>query len=456
MSSKRKTNSNSDTGKVVRRSGGLERKTLMRLSSPILTFFLFLNLFCGFFLYGALASEKRPHKPHGKSLSVKKPTSPPTTLMEESFLELVKGYIGTPYRWGGASKKGMDCSGFVRHVYSKTFFLDLPHSSYQQYSLPIMKKIPKEDLRTGDLVFFSQKGRRVNHVGIYLEDGKFIHAARQKGVSISSLDNRYWRLKMVCAKRPAGVWKDEGADHAHSLSEVEIAMNDLGELSYGYAGNGKGYLSLSDGLRPSSLWQTFSPGGLTEGLTHTLGFQISRSFGDASWSMRLLQESRLRYSSEETDDFLTARPTYSLSERHRTLDTHLQGLKMAGDIHPFEWLQVTPSFSYVGYENGLEDSPSWGPGLGLEVRIRPLPARWSFSADVQYWEESDRLGGGFDAIDSWKSRNVSLMFGYDLSHNLKLSIVGQHGIGSFFSGKESDSNHGQRHNGLFLGLDWAF
>jgi hypothetical protein len=48
------------------------------------------------------------------------------------------------------------------------------------------------------------------------------------------------------------------------------------------------------------------------------------------------------------------------------------------------------------------------------------------------------------------------MFGYDLSDNLKLSIVGQHGIGSFFSVKESDSDHGQRHNGLFLGLDWAF
>ena len=432
-------------------------KGLVRLSSLIFIFFFFININSGFLLYSAFAVEKRPRKTKVKRSSVKEPTSPPPLPLEGSFLELVKGYIGTPYRWGGASKKGMDCSGFVRRVYSETFSLDLPHSSYQQYSLPIMKKIPKEDLRTGDLIFFSQKGKRVNHVGIYLDDGNFIHAARKKGVTISSLDNQYWKVKMVCAKRPAGLWAYKGTDDPHSLSGVEIAMSDFGDISNVYAGNGQAFLSLSDGLRPSSWWENTSVGGLKDGLTHTFGFQVSRSLGNtASWSMSLLQESHFRYPSEGTDDSLTSRPAYALSERQYTLARHVQGVKMASDIHPFDWLQVTPSFSYVGYENGLEDSPSWGPGIGLALRIRPMSAKWSFSADFQCWDESDRLAVRSDAIESWESRNLSLMIGYDLSNDLRLSIVGQHGIGSLFSTKDSPSDDRQNHNGLFLGLDWSF
>ncbi|MFO7601747.1 MAG: C40 family peptidase [Candidatus Desulfacyla sp.] len=434
----------------------MKRKTSVRLGSLIIVLCFFLNLIPGFLLHTGLAAERKPLKTNAKRSSGKKMTLPPPAVVEESFLETVKEYIGTPYRWGGSSEKGMDCSGFVRHIYSKTSNLDLPHSSQQQYSLPIMEKVPKEDLRTGDLIFFSLKGKRVNHVGIYLDDGDFIHAGRQSGVTISSLDNQYWKLRMVCGKRPAGLWRNEGADPAQSLTAVEIALNDSGGIPNGYAENSKGGVSLSEGLRPSFWWENSSVGGLTEGLTHTFGLQVSRSFGSASWSMSLLQESHFRHSSEGTDNLILPRPTYSLSERQYTLDRHLHGVKMASDIHPVDWLQITPSFSYVGYENGLEGSPSWGPGIGLAVRIRPLPARWSFSADLQYWDESDRLGGGFNEVDSWKSSNLSLMFGYDLSNDLRISIVGQHGVGSLFSVKESASNDRQKHNGLFLGLDWAF
>jgi len=428
----------------------------VRLSSLVLMPCLFLILNSGPLLDSALAVEKRPHKPKVKRSSGKKATPLLPPVVEESFLEMVKGYVGIPYRWGGASQKGMDCSGFVRHVYSKTFTLDLPHSTYQQYSLPIMEKVHKEDLKTGDLIFFSLKGKRVNHVGIYLDDGDFIHAGRKSGVTISSLDNQYWKMRMVSAKRPAGLWRSEGANPAQSLSAVEIALNDSGGMSKGHAENRSGGVSLSEGLRPSFWWENSSAGGLTEGLTHTFGLQVSRSFGSASWSMSLLQESHFRHSSEGIDNLFIPRPTYSLSGRQYTLDRHLHGVKMASDIHPVDWLQITPSFSYVGHENGLEDSPSWGPGIGLAVRIRPLPARWSFSADLQYWDESDRLGGGFNEVDSWKSSNLSLMFGYDLTNDLRISIVGQHGVGSLFSVKESPSNDRQKHNGLFLGLDWAF
>jgi hypothetical protein len=160
--------------------------------------------------------------------------------------------------------------------------------------------------------------------------------------------------------------------------------------------------------------------------------------------------------SNPTDDRLFARPDYSLAERQYTVDSHLQGVKMASHIHPADWLQITPSFSYVGYENKLEsDSASWGPGLGLAIQIRPLPARWSFSADIQYWDEGDRLGG-FNEIDTWKGSNLSLTFGYDFSDALRLSIVGQHGMGNLFNYKETRTDNRQEHNGFFLGIDWAF
>ncbi|MDD5476424.1 MAG: C40 family peptidase [Syntrophales bacterium] len=443
---------------MSRRSKRIHRKTLVRLSSLIIILCFFLNLNPGFLLHSAFALEKKPQKHKSKRPSAKRVTSlpPPVVVEEESFLELVKEYIGTPYRFGGASEKGMDCSGFVRHIYSKTSSLELPHSSSKQYSLPIMKKVPKDDLKMGDLIFFSRKGKRINHVGIYLDDGNFIHAARRSGVTVSSLDDEYWKVRMVSAKRPAGLWKYEGADQARGSSRVKTALNDLPGVSNGADRDGRGFFSLSEGLRPSSWWENSSVSRLAEGPTHTFGFQVSRSFGDASWSIGLLQESHFRYTSETRDDFLTPRPEQSFSERRYTLGRNLQGVKMASAIQPFDWLQITPSFSYVGYETDVERSPSWGPGLGLAVRIKPLPARWSFSADVQYWDESDALGSAFESTDSWKNRNVSLMLGYDLTNDLRLSIVGQHGVGSLFSVKESPSEDRQKHNGVFLGLDWAF
>ncbi|MDX1748871.1 MAG: NlpC/P60 family protein [Methylophaga sp.] len=93
---------------------------------------------------------------------------------------------GTPYRMGGISRSGIDCSAFVQITFRDLFGIDLPRSTDQQ--IRSGRKIPRAELRSGDLVFF----RNGRHVGIYLEDHKFLHASTTRGVMISSLKNTYW------------------------------------------------------------------------------------------------------------------------------------------------------------------------------------------------------------------------------------------------------------------------
>lgn len=103
-----------------------------------------------------------------------------------------KEWQGVRYRLGGLSKKGIDCSGFVYLTYKSKLGMHLPRTARQQSTLG--KKIHKYELKAGDLVFF-RTGPTSKHVGIYLESKKFLHVSQKKGVTISRLDNVYWKAK---------------------------------------------------------------------------------------------------------------------------------------------------------------------------------------------------------------------------------------------------------------------
>ena len=112
-------------------------------------------------------------------------------------------YIGTPYRFGGTNRSGIDCSAFVLNVFGESTGIELPRVAAEQAELG--DKVEKQELQKGDLVFFSQGGR-VSHVGIVQEvtpegEIKFIHAATSRGVMISSLNDSYWGRKFRFAKR---------------------------------------------------------------------------------------------------------------------------------------------------------------------------------------------------------------------------------------------------------------
>lgn len=123
----------------------------------------------------------------------------------DDLLAEAQTYLGTPYRYGGMTRNGIDCSAFVLSVFGAVTGMNLPRVAASQAQEG--KKIEKDQLQKGDLVFFSHQGRgRISHVGIVEEvspegDVKFIHAATSKGVMISSLNDSYWGPKYRFAKR---------------------------------------------------------------------------------------------------------------------------------------------------------------------------------------------------------------------------------------------------------------
>lgn len=110
-----------------------------------------------------------------------------------------KEWKGVRYKYGGTSKKGVDCSAFVQNAFKNSLNIKIPRTTALQSKTG--RQVSKVDLKMGDLVFF-RTGRKSRHVGIYLEGGKFMHASTSKGVTISRLDNVYfnrhfWKIQRV-------------------------------------------------------------------------------------------------------------------------------------------------------------------------------------------------------------------------------------------------------------------
>ena len=112
-------------------------------------------------------------------------------------------WLGVPYRGGGNTKRGVDCSGLVYSIYKKVYHKELQRNSDEQRKKDC-RKIRKSKLREGDLVFFhnGRKKKRATHVGIYLKNRKFIHASTSQGVIVSRLDEEYWNEHWISGGRP--------------------------------------------------------------------------------------------------------------------------------------------------------------------------------------------------------------------------------------------------------------
>ncbi|CAN5666042.1 C40 family peptidase [soil metagenome] len=123
----------------------------------------------------------------------------------QTVLKRALALLGTPYRWGGNSPDaGFDCSGLVGYVFRTTLGIELPRVSREMANGGI--KVERTSLTAGDLVFFSRRGQRVDHVGIYLCNGQFVHAPRTgKDVMVSELDTGYWSGRFLQARRVAGI-----------------------------------------------------------------------------------------------------------------------------------------------------------------------------------------------------------------------------------------------------------
>ncbi len=112
-------------------------------------------------------------------------------LLNVNLYKFVDKWYGTNYRLGGFSEKGVDCSGFTKMLYQEVYGIELTRTSVEQHKNANREKL-HTNAKEGDLVFFRQRSKRINHVGVYLGNSFFIHASTSHGVMISSLTETHW------------------------------------------------------------------------------------------------------------------------------------------------------------------------------------------------------------------------------------------------------------------------
>ncbi len=119
-------------------------------------------------------------------------------LTNKDLYRFIDNWYGTHYRMGGTTKKGIDCSAFSGTLLSSIYTFALPRTAREQYK--ICERLDKENLMTGDLVFFNTRGG-VSHVGVFLANDRFVHASSSKGITISNLNDSYYSKRFISGGR---------------------------------------------------------------------------------------------------------------------------------------------------------------------------------------------------------------------------------------------------------------
>jgi len=124
----------------------------------------------------------------------------PAEIQNEALYRFINDWYGVPYKYAGKDKKGIDCSGFSSLLYTTVYHKKLSPSSKAQAEET--KKVASTDLQEGDLVFFDINAGRISHVGVYLQNNKFVHASTKRGVIINDLNEPYYKKYFVRSGRP--------------------------------------------------------------------------------------------------------------------------------------------------------------------------------------------------------------------------------------------------------------
>jgi cell wall-associated NlpC family hydrolase len=351
------------------------------------------------------------------SFAAQKPPVNDSKLQSE-----MKKYLGTPYELGGTGPGGIDCSGFARLIYKDVYGVNLPHNAASQSKCPpyLLKKVPTEKLKTGDLIFFSsgKKKQRITHVGLYLSDGEFIHASRsKKEVIVSNLFEKHWRSKIVTTKRLASIapWDEEETIQTGSFDFTPGKKNSF-RLHY----KAKAVpVSKSAPNKYTPLYYR-NP-------SHEMELRYSRPLYGSAWNfnMSAFREQIALGNSPA----LYSIPSASMAQNafQDSYTTHYsRGVSMSSDIKPTQWLSIRPSLTYLTYGPGIAAMDLQGRAVGLDVNVLPESRTWTLSTAVQY---SNMNAPGTRQLNYNYDRNgIDMSFKYrqQISDRMQITLIGQH------------------------------
>jgi hypothetical protein len=381
------------------------------------------TLSCGFLMIVIFAHNALGRENHRKFLSKRIPDPDTSSDIDRQFFEETQRYLGTKYQKGGDSKSGLDCSGFVKLIYEAIFGVDLPRNASEQHKASFFEKVSLDSLKTGDLIFFSSgsKKKTISHVGIYLANGEFIHAATRNGVTISNLNASYWKARAFDAKRMV----------SYGTFPTEASSQSFAGLSYSFDERTMSSLLLTE-ASPSrfsleDMESSFKDNPLESYRSIALGytFELLKD----SWSAHVIsfrdyylagQGNPLYRSGLEME---ASDPLFSHS--NDLLEApYVEGFKVASPIRPNEWLTINPSIVYFANAYRMETSDLPKLSLGLDVVLASSADRWSFSTGFHYplMDHFDTSVGG---LSNDQGFDLSLTYRQWLSNNAQLSIVGE-------------------------------
>ncbi|MFH1123906.1 MAG: C40 family peptidase [Pseudomonadota bacterium] len=404
--------------------------------------FFFGFLFLLIYAPPSWAEELSPENPAAASRG---PERPPFSAGD--FQDEVKGYLGVPYKRGGSSTKGFDCSGFVKLIYHKIFGIDLPHQSAQQARSPVLTEVSLDALKAGDLLFFSSGPgkRRVTHVGIYLSDNVFIHSAVTKGVVTSRLRHPSWKSRIVSAKRVNGIDAWNEGEKAETTFDLAMALDEQSAVILRHVVT-----------VPLSFQGPLFRYGLTDDtpsdLSHRLELGYDRALGDQSWifQIRAFQDQLLRLSHEGIYAYRGLGGQPELSETGLFLPAYARGLSIASDIRPAESVRLRPSLTFFDYGPAVKRDALPRLALGLDLELFSSSEGWSLSTALQYPLSRYAAAWGRDPSNS-RDIDLSLTFYQRLTDQVHFSMTGKNlSIASDWKGSGSAAGAEDRQFSLML------
>lgn len=315
-------------------------------------------------------------------------TSEISTELPESLEDEITKFFGLRYRLGGDGPRGFDCSGLIKQVYSEAFGINLPRTSSEQSRMGNLEPVAKAELKTGDLVFFGPNRKRVNHVGMYLASGHFLHASSTEGVTISRLDESYWSSRYMFSKRARGLDLFEDREESDL---TQALVQDSYHFTLGAGGQAERFSFLEAGIQ----------------LNDSLEFLLSGFFLNA------LDEKDTPPGSGSSNSFNTTEPLATES-----------GFRLAAILSPLEWIKLIPSVTQVEENKQDKNRDRDYQKFGLETWMFLPSSRVAVFMAAHAKNEEDFFERPVAASPDWQTMDVALGLHYHLSDSLRFSLWG--------------------------------